>query len=214
MSRNCDRFRDALSTQLTFIQNSCELYDAGCECEGLRIATCISTTLLDTPKQKSIITHLLKDHVKTIKLWTTNTSNMQGVHFFDLLGKFDDDGKQVPFLDESAPEYTQPGMLSIAEWFDQGVIGLTSVTPKQSYFIDRKLIVRTARDKDGGAHLDSDIKNPAYILLKDGIEVMESDQGNIITTAQLHLVALRQIGHEVLKSNLLEQVLMLEGIKK
>ncbi len=101
-------------------------------------------------------------------------------------------------------------LLPVPEWWNQ-IVYVFSRRPKEDptgeievLRLSRKDIVLTATNKDGGAHVDQKL-TPAYeMLAADGAVgsfIWESDgvkQEFPITKA--HLVALRQIGHEVLRS--------------
>lgn len=199
-----NELKKALEIQLEFIKNSCELFDQGCHHEALRIAVAINLILIDTDKQKSILHKILNEKMHAIKMHSTNISNMNDVHFFILLanGVGDD---VAPFLNENDKSCTNPGMMIIDEWLNQKVISLVK-EDRTRYPITRKEIIRTARDKDGGAHIDDTINNESYLLLKEGIPILKDEQGRIITTGKLHLASMRQLGYEVLNSNLLSQI--------
>ncbi len=70
--------------------------------------------------------------------------------------------------------------------------------------LSRKDLVRPATDQDGGAHVDQNITNPAYeMLAADGaVGSFIRQSGGVrqeFPITKAHLVALRQIGHEVLR---------------
>ena len=70
--------------------------------------------------------------------------------------------------------------------------------------LSRKDVVLTATNKDGGAHVDQKL-TPAYEMLAAGGAVGSFIWGSdsvkqTFPITKAHLVALRQIGHEVLRS--------------
>lgn len=214
MERSLLEFKELLTIQLNFIKNSCDLYDAGHYYEALRIATSITTILFDTKKQTSILTHLLgKEKRKSILLYSTNVAHKnvaviesdeivkqaKNHSFFDLLSYMDKSNQSKPYLGCNDIRRTCPGWMHLDAWLDQQVVCL-ELQDRTSYPLTRRDLIRVARDKDGGAHVDADIaKNKAYILAKQGVPIFEIN-GVEITTENLHYASLRQVGFEIISS--------------
>ena len=53
MERNEYEIKQAIKDQLIYIKNSCDLYDAGCKAEAIRIATAINTLVINRKKADS-----------------------------------------------------------------------------------------------------------------------------------------------------------------
>ena len=205
-----ERYQQELEKQLGFLRRSCQFYDEGEVDEAIRIAVPIRTIVHDTRNSTSLLTHL---NAKGIKLWssiagaTENTVWYQGMGLHEYWRYGNRTGASYgPSFDDG------PGMvlLPVSEWWNQ-IVYVFSRKPEgdptgeiEVLRLSRRDIVLTATNKDGGAHVDRKL-TPAYeMLAADGTVgsfVLESDgvkQELPITKA--HLVALRQIGHEVLRS--------------
>ncbi len=97
-------------------------------------------------------------------------------------------------------------LLPVSEWWNQ-IVYVFSWRPEgdptgeiEVTRLSRRDIVLAATNKDGGAHVDEK-RTPAYeMLAKDGAVGYFRWGDQIIPITKAHLVALRQIGHEVLRS--------------
>ena len=205
-----ERYQQELKKQLGFLRRSCQWYDEGEVDEAIRIAVPIRTIIHDTRNSTSLLTHL---NAKGIKLWssiegaTENTTWYQGMGLYKQWRYGNRAGASYGPSFDDGPEMV---LLPVSEWWNQ-IVYVFSRRPKQDptgeievLRLSRKDIVLTATNKDGGAHVDQKL-TPAYeMLAADGAVgsfIWESNsvkQEFPITKA--HLVALRQIGHEVLRS--------------
>jgi hypothetical protein len=202
-----ERYQRELKKQLGFLRRSCRLYDEGEVEEAIRIAVTIRTMIHDTNRSTSLLTHL---NAKGIKLWSSVHRNVtegtlsyhgMGMHTWWREGNRAG-GSYGPSFDEG------PGMLllPVSEWWNQ-IVYVFSRRPKedptggiQVTRLSRRDIVWTATNKDGGAHVDEKL-TPAYeMLAKDGAVGSFRWGEQIIPITKAHLVTLRQIGHEVLRS--------------
>jgi hypothetical protein len=77
------------------------------------------------------------------------------------------------------------------DWWNQSVM----VVNRQH--VSRKLLVLTAANKDGGAHVDEQLP-PEYQALVDGFWT-DASTGELISDH--HALSLRQLGFELLNSN-------------
>ena len=205
-----ERYQQELKKQLGFLQRSCQWYDEGEVDEAIRIAVPIRTIIHDTRNSTSLLNHL---NAKGIKLWSSIDGGAENATLYLGMGLYSQwkygnraGASYGPSLD-GGPEMI---LLPVSEWWNQ-IVYVFSRRPESDptgeievLSLSRKDIVLTATNKDGGAHVDQKL-TPAYeMLAADGTVgsfIWESDgvkQEFPITKA--HLVALRQIGHEVLRS--------------
>lgn len=78
---------------------------------------------------------------------------------------------------------------------------MTSYSSIKRHSLTKERLIKIARDKDGGAHLDKELnKVDGYILSKKGITLAKYKDGSKYTTENSHLCMLRQLGYEVLHS--------------
>ncbi len=215
--------------QLEFIRNSCDLYDDGCENEAIRIAVSVTVLLIKTRVNTPIVEHMLKkEKIYGLKIYSTNTTDMMkpiapetikemskgrrfklnplrtesspASSFFFLLGN-----GNSPYLGYSDHEFVSPGYMTLDCYLKQVV--LCDIDEKRKpYPLTRKDLVLIARNKDGGAHVDGNLNPVEYVKHKLGFDIATGLDGEKITTADRHLVALRQIGYEILNSGLERQI--------
>jgi hypothetical protein len=206
-----ERYQQELKRQLGFLRRSCQWYDEGEVDEAIRIAVPIRTLIHDTRNSISLLTHL---NAKGIKLWSSIKGAPENAISYTGMGQYKQwrygnraGASYGPILD-GGPEMV---LLPVSEWWNQEVY-VFSRRPKEDptgefevLRLSRKDLVRTATDQDGGAHVDQNITNPAYeMLAADGaVGSFIRESGGVkqeFPTTKAHLVALIQIGHEVLRS--------------
>lgn len=197
-----DKFKKQLARQLKFMQNSCHLFDKGDWDEAIRIATSIRVIVHDTSSSTSILKHL---EAKDINLFTvcpetpkgeTNyvaiTCFNMGVINMGVGGKY---GYGPDLQDFSVDSSV---VLLVDKWWNQ-VVWVLDLNTK----LTRKDLVLGAANKDGGAHVDS-VLEPKYEQLS------KEDFGTIVvrirgkedrrSVTDMHLVSIRTIANELLKS--------------
>lgn len=214
-------YRAELEKQIGFLERSCVMFDAGYKDEAIRIATVIRTLLHDTGSMTSLTSHL---GAKDIQLATTvlerpsfdpHTSwlppgmgrpkpgtdvfkvalNMGLAKFIHVSGK----GTSVEYKACTEPHCLQ-GSYPLSEWWNQ-VVYLYG--PAR---MSRKALVLTAANKDGGAHVDSELTKEYETMmrtaesLKYGYGVAGDGELAYVDLRDIHLVYLRQIGFEILSS--------------
>ncbi len=207
--REEQQYKEALATQLRFIQRSCEIFDQGYWDEAIRIATQLRIILNPgSGNKKSLLQHLGVN--RQIKLLSTcegaspNAVSYQGMGAFEY--KSDGVATTMKFyapLDNIPVSWASE--MKVHEWWDQIVYVLAPQAVDQSSLVlRRKDIILTAANKDGGAHFDA-MLTPEYeqlatpgavgewVSVVDGVE-----QRTPIIGA--HFVCLRQMGYEILHS--------------
>jgi len=183
-----------LKRQISFLQRSVASYDDGYTDEAIRIAVTIRVLIHQTKNSTSLLSHLNSTH---IKLRSSTIGDLLGADFFFGLGclTVGSSGMMYAPLLNQEIRYT----LSVQDWWDQIVY---VVDPNKR--ISRKIIILTAANQDGGAHVDSSLNSEYAELSKsgslgtfsktvDGIEQYEDIE-------DAHFVAIRQMGHELLNS--------------
>jgi len=200
MSSVSMKFREQLKRQLGFLERSCSLYDMGNQEEAIRIATCIRVLVYDSKQSKSIslLTHL---NARTINLFTSYLEPPEGENGYVAMtafamgvinmGKGGEYG-YGPNLDDFSPS---SAVLPVDEWWNQIVW-----SPKLS----RRDIVLTAANQDGGAHVDSKVdpkyKSLADDALMDKFIIRKAGKEYYQSFSDMHLMTLRTMGNELLKS--------------
>lgn len=202
-----ERYQQELKKQLGFLRRSCRSYDDGEVEEAIRIAVPIRTLIHDTRNSTSLLTHL---NAKGIKLWSSVHRNVtektvsyqgMGLHTYWNYGNRAG-GSYGPSFDEGPVML----LLPVSEWWNQIVYVFSwraeddPTGEIQVTRLSRRDIVLTATNKDGGAHVDEKL-TPAYEMLAEDGAVGSFGWGDqTIPITKAHLVTLRQIGYEVLRS--------------
>ena len=176
-----------LARQLGYLQNSCNLFDQGQHDEAIRIATIVRVLLHDgnTP---SLVAKLgahcisllstypeLKPNFITVSPMAVTTMTEAG----ELVVK--------PHLEHGPKE-----LIPLGDWWDKPIYRV----PK--YELSRHEIVKWAANKDGGAHVDTDLP-AAYEHVSTTGWTTEQD-GVSQAFFNHHFVYLRQFGYELLNS--------------
>lgn len=194
---------EQLGKQLGFIGRSSAAFDQGFEDEAVRLAVCIRVLVHDTDRSTSLLQHLW---TKTKIDWWDSAiqfnpmSLIAHVGLTSMVTRVEADGTVT-----SRHEPTFRAPLPFAGswqgfswwWSRQPVI----VASKKQQFT-RKDLVLSAANKDGGAHVDSQL-DEAYAALtrfnSSGWEINRNGQVSPLDN-NVAFPSMRQIAHEVLKS--------------
>ena len=193
------RLTEKLREQLRFMRRSCEAFDKGFEDEAIRIATSLRIIFHHTGVSTSLVVHLGYEGKKMLSSsrghgdWKDylahqiNLSSPQPIRMLPLLGdKFKE--------------------LSIEDWWRHESVFIHNT---QEY--SRRLIVCSAANKDGGAHVDKEL-DKYYEFLCSGEYALgitgnleykgepPFPQGVTIYPNNAHLALIRQFAHETLVS--------------
>jgi len=188
MPNMTQRFKDQLDRQLGFLENSCYFYDCGAHEESIRIATVVRVLMHDTKNSTSLLTKLNVRHIALLDTCRPIPDPLTGTfHGLGVRTLTPNGGILVPSLDRSTKLTSRP----CEEWWNQ------TVCVSATHSLTRAMIVRAAANKDGGAHVD-DLPIEYAELATPGYLAQVVDRGGAFTEA--HLVALRQIGYELLNS--------------
>lgn len=183
-----------LEDQKQFLKASCDSFDAGFTGEFKRIAIAIRLLLHQSRHSNSLLDQL--DMKESILFLSTAYERPENNHFsyngLVLFGVKKGMTKYIAPLDDSPNKKT----ISFNDWWQEAII----VNDKGKK-ITREVLIRTASDQDGGAHVDSEL-DETYARLSKGLDLgVTFKSGNKISLIENpERVAIRQIGHEVLKS--------------
>jgi hypothetical protein len=185
-----------LRDQLQFLERSCASWDAGYRNEGVRIANAIYILLHHRGRNKSLLHHLGMPRlplVSTVRDLARQMSLDSIPHFMGMgsvrHGYRDD---YVPSLGDGP---TKPYAMEAPNWWNQVVMILNG------HRFSRESIVGTARDKDGGSHVDSKLTPEYEALAREGatgsfVYLFGGGRMEEMPMPGAHLVCLRQMGYE------------------
>jgi hypothetical protein len=202
-----ERFQKELKKQLGFLERSCQMYDEGHIDEAIRIATILRTLIHDTGRSISLLKHL---NATGIQLWSTTHSAPAGATVYFGMGQY----RYLNGVSSYGPSFDNtPDMdlIPLNEWWEQVVYVFdaeedanTDEEREKGFRLSRKDIVLTATDKDGGAHVDKKLTRAYERLAADGtvgsFGVEIGGESQVVPIKYAHLVSLRQMGFEVLRS--------------
>jgi hypothetical protein len=188
-----------LREQIGFLKLSCDAFDRGTESEALRIATTLRVMFHDTPRSTSLVSHL--GFKKKMMLSSARGhNNWQDYLKTQLDFSSEEPVRMLPMLGDNFRE------LSIDDWW-----GTETVFTHNSKKYSRRLIVLSAANKDGGAHVDKKL-DQYYEVLAAG-EYAFGLTGNLTFNGKpwfeqgvthyaknAHLALIRQFGYETLVS--------------
>jgi hypothetical protein len=204
MARN---FVEDLKIQTDFLKASCEAFDGGNETEGIRIAQTLRILLHNTNRSTSLFSRLKIRHLFSTApkgIIAPGDSKVFGlVGFTSKLSLTSLEGLCEPLfkLNErnlgTQNSYKNKNV-PIKEWWENEIVFYWP-----DLLMTRKKLVTITANKEGGAHVD-DIVDPEFESLKTSSLKIEIDlkNGTKLQCAykNIHLAALRQMGHEILSS--------------
>lgn len=190
-----EELKNHLNEQLHFLESSCDSYDNGNHAEGKRIAATLRTLLHDTDNSTSLTNHL---QIKNQSFLSTCSqfSEDSGVKISQkgLISIFLGDNGENFFVPlDDAPEKKN---LQFDEWWNECIL-----IDQEGNLFSRKDIVLDIANKDGGSHVDKELK-PEYANLSrnNSLGNMTHKDGEWVALKTPELASVRQIGHEVLKT--------------
>lgn len=189
-----DELERHLIEQIEFLETSCELYDDGKINEAKRIAVCIRTLFHDTRHSKSLLGQLQKKsnlfYSSNLPLAKESISSFFGLCMIGMKGK---ESKYYPKLDEMT---FSSQWLTFEDWWNEVIF-----RDRDYNTITRRSLIRTTTDQDGGAHVDEKIDKIYYNLSRNNsLDISIVVDGIQNQIPQADKAAIRQIGHEILKT--------------
>jgi hypothetical protein len=185
-----------LIDQLVFLGNSARLFDEGCRREAVRMATQLRILFHEKKQSKALVAQL---HLQEFRIKSAIPGEVpEGQNYFHGYGKAEEvKGRHLRLVPDLSPVFFDE--LPLQKWWNQPIWKLNRGTN-----ITRANLVLNAADTDGGAHVDPAVHEVYAALAAPGAggwylhgvrrgAVLEYSEG-------AHLVALREIAHEVLHS--------------
>jgi hypothetical protein len=190
-------FKKQLARQLSFIESSCLLYDEGNYDESIRIATNIRVIFHNTSRSISLLVHLNAINTAILSTCAPVDLNDRTIHY-DGISLHSLHYPYKPRLGETVFHQEVP----FEDWWKQVILIINGVK------ITRKSLVLDAANKDGGAHVDQALPASYEAMQSTYHRTTIKDMGLPTQKAiplgvfdSTHLVALRQLGYEVLNSS-------------
>ena len=193
------RLIQKLDEQLNYIDRSCKAFDQGEEDDAIRIATSLRVIFHHTKNSTSLIAHLSLERSKMLSS-SRGRGDFKDYLAFRLHLTSSEPMKCVPLLGKAFIE------LGIENWWRREPIFAHN---GKNYF--RREIVLNAANKDGGAHVDTEVDEfyEALAAGGSGLGVTGNlqfhgkapyEQGVTHFAKNAHLALLRHFAHETLSS--------------
>ena len=187
-----------LKDQINFLLLSAESFDRGFLSEAKRMAVAIRILLHDTSKSSSLLEQLNR---KNIYFYDTATNydpaNLLSTPGLVMMKLSPKGGEYEAPLDAASPSRYMRGKVPFDEWWNRIVIA-----DKKGNTFNRRDLILTVANKDGGAHVDPEL-DVAFAQLSryNSLEwKFYSSGGTAKDFTNPELPSIRQITHEVLKS--------------
>ncbi len=193
------RFREKFEEQLRFLARSSGLFDQGHEDESIRLATSLRVIFHDTRGSTSLMTHL---GLKDVKMLSSSRGhgNWKDYLAHEINLSAPDPVRMRPLLGN---QFVQ---LSLEDWWSNETV---FVHANESF--SRRLIILSAANKDGGAHVDRQLEAYYEVLCAGEYAIgINGDlqyeghppfpQGVTIFPKNAHLALIRQFAHETLSA--------------
>lgn len=187
----CRTLKDQLRRQLRFIETSGTHFDDGNDDESIRVAMAIRVMLHNTRKSTSLLTQLgANDRVKLLS--TVGAIAVPAKGCADGVSDIFGGGRRL--VNPRLGRHSGAAFVDVPSWWNQIFLARDGIAAS------RQSAVLMATNKDGGAHVDEDI-GPIGALLRDGGFWTDGVMhGQSVDLSDIHLVALRQFGYELLNS--------------
>ena len=191
-----DDLQEHLKEQLDFLESAGESFDNGDHKQAKLMAVNLRVLLHDTPKSNSLLNQLgIKDTVLFYDSASKPSNVIETYSGLVYKGVGPEGGIYVPPLDELPPNQ-QFNMVK----FDEYWVAPIFKDSKGNVFTREDLVLAIA-NKDGGAHIDPELEESYVDLTRNNslgwIYGNDAESGPLKDAS---LSAIRQIGHEVLKS--------------
>ncbi len=199
ISQTQEELEQHLKDQLSFLKSSCLTFDAGFENEARRIAISLRILLSDTKNSKSLLTILELKQKLSFYTWRSEERKKQdrinrekglvqhfGIGIATLF--FPGGAKYVPHF--ATVEYFK---VSFEEWWSEVIFIIGE------FILTRGEIILSVADKDGGAHVDKQLKEGYFRFSRN--QNVKASQGEVeFKLNSPAYVAVRQFAYEVEKS--------------
>jgi len=191
MRQSPEDLRRHLDEQIGFLQVSADNFDLGNLAEGKRIATVVRVLCHTTTASSALLDQLaLLDRPFYSTASSYSPTNMVSHHPLVIVAL--GGGRacyRVP-LDDCPADFVR--WVPFAEWWTVQTVVAAPGGPAFS----RSNLVRDVANMDGGAHVDSELREPYASLSRRNLAGWSAGDGSSL--GALELFSLRQIGHEIL----------------
>jgi hypothetical protein len=189
-------FHRQLAKQFRFLEASCRGYDAGNNDEAVRIATCLRILFHDTSHSTSLMHHL---GLSNLRLLSSCEGIPANARFWANLTKIvlAPAAAKAEFI-AKLDQARVTRLIPFDEWWRNEVVYLVEQTT-----VSRRDLALAASNKDGGAHVDSQLDDYYEQLLSGaGWKMTLNESTGVIDVPfkHAHSAALRQMAFEVLHS--------------
>lgn len=185
---------EQLKEQISFIKRSAEAYDKGHPEEAKRIALHVRILIHDTRYSHSLLKQL--NILNDIKFVDTAMERIKNDNVKTAWAGLTliQANKYIPILDWNINAAQK---VDFERWWN----GVVFVDFLNNEFTRKDLILSVA-DQDGGAHVDPKLSEPyAFLSRENSLGQKYSQNGKTWEDFEgAHLAAIRQIGHEILKT--------------
>jgi hypothetical protein len=197
-------FADLRTQRDVFLANSCEAYDRGNKAAALRLAVVASTLVRDGNKTRSIFTQLgVKETIQYVSSGraSTNPKIHSLLILTDLAITKNEDGtgsaENCPMLDQCIARGTMR-IVDFDTWWNKEIIWQSP----EKLVLNRRRLVASMRDQDGGAHLDSELTDSDYISSSRENQWWWLEKGQPVApmTTNQHFATMRQVAWELQKT--------------
>lgn len=188
-----------LEEQLRLMELSADSFDAGLDAEAKRLALSARVLLHDKHNSHSLLGQLnlksIRFYDSSLDYYQDNLLTHSGLTAMAAQSTSDSQKpKYIALLDE-VPRKPIP-QVDFDTWWNKVVF-----IDRQKRSLSRKVLVLTAADQDGGAHVDPNLDQPyADLSRSNSLAWFSSSGGPAQPMDDPTRAAIRQIAHEILKS--------------
>ncbi|MGD1005240.1 MAG: hypothetical protein ABR887_07445 [Methanoregulaceae archaeon] len=192
--RSANELKEALFTQIGFLNRSARAYDHNNTSEALRMATTLRLLFYNTNRSISLLRQLNKENIKFFDTAFPPPSNeltvIASLVVMTLIKK-----TLEPILEPVSLER----LISFSDWWENNII----IRDSNGITYTRKKIVLTLANTDGGAHLDPKLDDDYLQLKKNksfGWDIKNPDGTIQQFDTPMAYATVRQITHEALNT--------------
>lgn len=199
ISQSQEELNQHLKDQLTFLKNSCHVFDLGFENEAKRIAIILRILLSDSKNSKSLLTILGLKQQLPFYTWMSDErrieerkNKMKGktLHFrLGIMIGFSPNGAKFLPRFATVPYFK----VSFDEWWNEIISKIGDLE------LSRGEIILSVADNDGGAHVDKLLKEGYFKFSRNqNVKANQGDTEHYLNSPAF--VAIRQFAYELEKS--------------
>ena len=187
-----------LKEQLQLIKIDCNTFDNGNEIIGKQIAVILRVLFHDTNNSTSLLKKLNIKFIKWMPSVTEiNTNNILAECNFVIQEMIKANNVHGKYLPRFRTDFKTEKYIDFYDWWTKPVI-----KDKDKNAFSRKDVILFIANKDGGAHVDSEIKESEKFLITPNSLGWKSYNDGIVEDfeGRVELICIRQIAYEVIES--------------